>query len=205
MFYGALRTFSTFGLGWARRLVSSAREAYDVWSAEKRAAAGAGETTPLTSAPLNINAQLRRHFFNRDGVQVFGSFFTIWGGWATAGHVVTQMLGNTPEFATGEAVVTPAGLDVALIGCTLPDRQPSLPILGQRVVVAGFPGGSSKLSHRRGKVHMQRPNDPGQTWIVQFDDGYDPVVVGMSGGGVFDETSGEAIGILVTAQLSGRH
>ena len=136
---------------------------------------------------------VRRHFYNEPGFQTYASFFPLWGGWATAGHCLTEACGHLPPFADGEAVSWPDGLDAALIGCTPPRKGPSAPQRGQRMVAHGFPAGSRHAETRNGTVYHER--SPGQ-WIVQMDDPDEPVVTGMSGGPVI--VDGVPIGILIT-------
>ena len=152
----------------------------------------------LAPAPAN---GVRRHFFNLANSQTYASFFPLWGGWAGAGHCLTDTAGALPGFMTdangptGLAVSWPDGLDACLIGTTRPHARPDAPVAGRRVVVRGFPAGSLHVAERRGTVYHER--QPGQ-WIVQLDDGEEPVVVGMSGGPVTDAGTGEPLGILIT-------
>ena len=138
---------------------------------------------------------MRRHFYNERGFQTFASFFPLWGGWATAGHCLTETGGLCPPFAKGPCQSWPDGLDAALIGGTLPAAPPSRPRAGQAVVAQGYPAGSRHLETRTGTVYLERL--PGQ-WIVQMVDADEPVVTGMSGGPVLDATTSEPLGILIT-------
>lgn len=202
VFYGSLVTFTTFGLGWARRLVEGARAANSILEQEKRANTPAPPSAPSVKPARDAMAEIpsgldvRRHFFDERGVQVFGTFFSLWGGWATAGHVMNQMLRTNPPFAPGAAEIDPQQMDAALLGCLLPDAQPSAPVEGQKVSVFGFPAGSSTPSIRSGEVYLRRPSS--DAWIATIETPSEPVVVGMSGGPVCDEASGEVIGILIT-------
>lgn len=205
-FYGLLETFRTFGLGWARRLVAGARLSHallDDLRASSPDPSDDGDLgaqaadTPIPRVPTKIVSpvELRRFFFDDLGVQTYGSFFRLWGGWATARHVVESMKLRIPHFATGEVRLGDENLDAALIGCTLPSQAPAQPTKGQAVLCMGFPAGSSAASTRRGVVHLRRP---GQAfWVARITAPTEPVVTGMSGGIVFDEQRGLPIGIIV--------
>lgn len=188
VYYGALRTFSTFGLGWARRLMSTARRAVKLLK-ENTAAA---QTEQLSSERQDVV----RYFYNERGVQAFGTFYKHWGGWVTAGHVMDSMLGSNPPFARGEPLISPGGLDAALIGCTLPVQPPPEPNPGQKIYVAGYPAGSANLAKRRAEVYLKRPGD--NSWIAMIESPAEPVVVGMSGGIVCDIETNAPMGILIT-------
>ncbi len=210
VFYGSLKTFTSFGLGWARRLVSGARLAHSILTDSRNGATEPAEPvenpadTPANNAPsivepsplLPANISLKRHFFDERGIQVYGSFFQLWGGWITAGHVIRQMLNTSPPFASGQQILYPGQMDAALMGCTIPDQQPRAPVIGQKIVVAGYPAGSSTPSFREAEVYMQRPQTT--DWIATISSPAEPVVVGMSGGVVYDATSKAIVGILIT-------
>ncbi len=212
VFYGGLRTFTTFGLGWARRLVSGAREAHSILTDSKSPVdiptpppeitpedptiPEEAPTIPMVNSPLPPSVSLRRHFFDERGIQVYGSFFQCWGGWVTAGHVIQQMLKTSPPFAQGQQVLYPGQMDAALLGCSLPDQQPPAPVVGQKIIVAGYPAGSSQPSLREAEVYIQRPNTT--DWIATISTPSEPVVVGMSGGAVYDADTKNIIGILIT-------
>lgn len=209
VFYGGLRTFTTFGLGWARRLVSGARSAHSILTdsrspiappapkpPEENTQSATNATEAVAHSPLPSNIQLKRHFFDERGVQVYGSFFHHWGGWITAGHVIQQMLKTSPPFASPHQVLYPGQMDAALLGCTLPDAQPAAPEIGQKIIVAGFPAGSGQASLREGEVYIQRPRTT--DWIATIANPAEPVVVGMSGGVVYDADTSEIMGILIT-------
>jgi hypothetical protein len=106
------------------------------------------------------------------------------------------MLKSSPPFANGQQILSPGQMDAALMGCTLPDRQPDAPQPGQKIIVAGYPAGSDTASIRQAEVYMQRPRTT--DWIATISTPSEPVVVGMSGGAVYDATSHEVIGILIT-------
>ena len=150
----------------------------------------AGNTHASHSTPT-----ARRHFFNLAHSQTYATFFPLWGGWASAGHCLTETGGALPPFAKGDVVHWPDGLDAALIGCALPPSAPAAPTVGRRVRACGYPAGSRHEEVRHGAVYFER--QPGQ-WIVQMDDADEPVVTGMSGGPVVDAESGEVLGILIT-------
>ncbi len=209
VFYGSLRTFTTFGLGWARRLVSGARAANTILTEARNTLAIPPEPAPSTEADdkstelllapvssLPANISLKRHFFDERGIQVYGSFFQCWGGWITAGHVIQQMLRTSPPFADGQQILYPGQMDAALMGCKVPDQQPTKPEIGQQIIVAGYPAGSSTPSLREGEVYMQRPQTT--DWIATISNPSEPVVVGMSGGVVYDAATKEIVGILIT-------
>lgn len=211
VFYGGLRTFTTFGLGWARRLVSGARLAHSILTDSRvpteetpSVEEAEDQSTPASNTPsvienspaLPSSIVLKRHFFDERGIQVFGSFFQLWGGWITAGHVINQMLKTSPPFASGNQILYPGQMDAALIGCSLPHQQPPAPVVGQRIVVAGYPAGSSQPTFREAEVYMQRPSTT--DWIATISSPSEPVVVGMSGGAVYDAQTKAIIGILIT-------
>ena len=100
-----------------------------------------------------------------------------------------------PPFAGGELMSWPEGLDVALLGCSLPASRPKDPVIGQQVICKGFPAGARAVEQRRGKVYFER--NPG-TWITHIQIPDEPVVTGMSGGPVIDLQTGEPIGIIIT-------
>jgi len=158
-------------------------------------------TPPETEQSPNAGPHMpniRRHFYNEPGFQCYASFFTLWNGWATAGHCLTEAAGLIPPFIPDQTVVNwPGGLDAALIGCSLPDKRPSPPIIGQRVSVHGYPAGCRTLEIRHGHIYIERGTGSG-TWIVHIEDPDEPVVTGMSGGPVIDRDSGLPIGILIT-------
>lgn len=147
--------------------------------------------------PMDLGADIRRHFFNERGFQTYASFFSLWGGWATAGHCLTETGGRVPPFAKGRIINKPGGLDAALIGAKLPLSCPAPPREGLEVVCYGFPAGSRHRETRRGKVYIPRPGEPGR-WIVHIFEPDEPVVTGMSGGPVMIAGTDQPIGILIT-------
>lgn len=157
-------------------------------------------TTPLvqSASPLSTIAgpDVRRHFYNEAGFQTYASFFQYWEGWITAGHCLSEAAELIPDFADGDVICHPDGLDAALIGCTLPQNCPAAPFPGQEIICIGYPAGCRTAEIRRGKVYMQRPNAP--SWIAHIIDPDEPVVTGMSGGAVIDAASGTPIGIIIT-------
>jgi hypothetical protein len=151
---------------------------------------------PVQEKPVR-EEMVRRHFFNERGFQTYASFFKAWDGWITAGHVLDESKDRLPPFANGRVEKWPAGLDAALLGCTLPQDAPTEPIRGQTIRCIGFPAGSTQAAQREAKVYMQRPGQT-DTWIAHILNPDEPVVTGMSGGAVIDVTSGHAIGIIIT-------
>lgn len=145
--------------------------------------------------PFGTALEVRRHFYNEAGFQTYGSFFSHWEGWVTAGHVLTEASDLMPPFTAGECQSWPDGLDAAVIGCTLPLIAPEPPRAGQDVIIKGYPAGSRHLEERRGTVYFERA--PG-VWIAHIKTPDEPVVTGMSGGVVTDADSGIPIGILIT-------
>lgn len=191
IFYSALDTFGVFGLGWARRLVSTARLAYAV-AAEQFS--GAGDTTPEASARAVALERLDRYFLNNGVIQTYGSFFRLWDGWATAAHVYTEMGRTVPDFATGDRNISPGFLDVALFGTTLPPSRPPEPVEGQQLLAIGFPAGSSTPAERHAEVYLRRSSE---SFIARITQPHEPVVVGMSGGIVVDKETAEPVGVIV--------
>lgn len=161
----------------------------------------AADTQPAPTGILssNISEQdVRRHFFNLKTQQCYASFFPYWGGWITAGHVLTSSAHNWPPFADeGKEHLWPAGLDAALRGCRLPDEAPPKPYAGQKVKVMGYPAGASSLSVRHGEVYLERSKKSG-IWIAQIHRPDEPVVTGMSGGPVICKKTNKPIGIIIT-------
>ena len=141
---------------------------------------------------------IRRHFYNEQRFQCYATFFKVWKGWVTAGHSLTDAAHIWPNFTgNGEGLIWPGGLDAALKGCQLPKLKPAKPYSGQNVIIRGFPAGSRHMEERRGSVYLERGTGSG-VWIAHIKTPDEPVVTGMSGGPVMDETSGAPIGILIT-------
>jgi len=140
---------------------------------------------------------IRRHFYNQRGFQCYASFFAYWDGWISAGHCLTEAHDLFPPFAKGELNSWPGGLDAALMGCRLPAQKPEAPIIGQRVIMKGFPAGCRTMEIRHGHVYIERGMGSG-TWIAHIETPDEPVVTGMSGGPVIDRDSGQPIGIIIT-------
>lgn len=153
------------------------------------------------SDPKAINAEkataIRRHFYNEPRFQCYATFFPHWGGWITAGHCITEAGELPPPFAKGDIISWPGGLDAALLGCKRPAQRPSAPIIGQEVILQGYPAGSRHLEHRSGHVYIERGSGSG-TWIAHIETPDEPVVSGMSGGPVINADTGEPIGIIIT-------
>ena len=201
------QTIRHFNLSWARRLLDAARLAYSllgdkrVRGAKPRAANG---VTTGQAAMLDV----RRHYFFHagHGVSCYGSFFRLWGGWATAAHVMEDMLFINPPFAVGDQLHRPAGLDVCLIGCSLPLEEPPAPSKGQELVVAGYPWGAQHVETRACEAlyemdhtDLRFRNSVGTFWTARIYEPAEPVVRGMSGGVVYDAKTGTPMGILTTA------
>ena len=159
-----------------------------------------GPASPQPVPPFRQSgAEVYRHFYNERGFQCFASFFPLWGGWATAGHVLTEAGHLWPEFThcEGEAQLWPGGLDAALNGCALPNHPPADPTEGQEIIACGYPAGSRHCESRHGTVYIQRQTGSGD-WIAHIKSPDEPVVSGMSGGPVMDARTREPIGILIT-------
>ena len=146
---------------------------------------------PAADLPLDI----RRYFYNEPGFQTYGSFFAHWGGWITAGHVISEAGGKLPDFALSLTQDRPGGLDAALLDCRLPAQKPAEPVRGQNVICIGFPAGSDVATRRRGKVYFRRSD---ASWIAHIIAPDEPVVSGMSGGVVLDAEKQTPIGIIIT-------
>lgn len=123
----------------------------------------------------------------------FSTWFRHWGGIIGAAHSVEawpEDRAQWPDWTQDKSLILrPAGLDVALFGCTLPDRPPAALRHGDRVRLRGYPAGVTDPTHyevRNGIAYMDRPEETRKgdapSWIVQFDDGSVLAVGGMSGG-----------------------
>lgn len=153
----------------------------------------------------------------------FSSWFSLWGGVAGAGHSVEAWPNGigwkpgkdrsgwpewTHRYTDDQITLRPAGVDVALFGCTLPIRPPARMQVKERVRVRGYPAGVSVQDHyevRNGFAYMERPEEfrdgAPATWIIVFDDGSQPAMGGMSGGPItLVRASGkeELCGVLIT-------
>lgn len=160
--------------------------------------------SPRTHKSLAEISEVRRYFYDGPSSYTYGSFFSHWGGWVTAKHVIDEMSGNVPNFASGLLISGPGGLDGSTIGCVLPNSAPSQLTEGQAIVVHGYPAGSSAMEERIGEVYLKRPQSnaagvivQGPSWIVRIDTPHEPVVTGMSGGVARDGTTGEPVGIII--------
>ena len=154
---------------------------------------------PVAKSPA-LSLDIRRHFYNEPGFQCYTSFFAHWGGWITAGHCLTDAGNLLPPFASvskGDYQSWPDGLDAALIGCGLPAKCPAAPVIGQKLIIKGFPAGARTLETRSGHVYIERGAGSG-TWIAHIKTPDEPVVTGMSGGPVIDANTGMPIGIVIT-------
>ena len=162
-------------------------------SAPKKPVSQSRPNTPAQKAEPTI----RRHFYNERGFQCYASFFSVWEGWISAGHCLTDSQGLLPPFAKGELITWPGGLDAALMGCRLPAKRPEAPIIGQRIIIKGFAAGCRTMETRHGHVYIERGTGSG-TWIAHIEEPDEPVVTGMSGGPVVDSDSGQPLGIIIT-------
>ena len=162
-------------------------------SAPKKPVSQSRPNTPAQKAEPTI----RRHFYNERGFQCYASFFSVWEGWISAGHCLTDSQGLLPPFAKGELITWPGGLDAALMGCRLHAKRPEAPIIGLRIIIKGFAAGCRTLETRRGHVYIERGTGSG-TWIAHIEEPDEPVVTGMSGGPVVDSDSGQPLGIIIT-------
>ncbi len=191
IFYSMLDTFGVFGLGWARRLVSTARLAYETAAKQFETADNAEDELPARQEALS---RLTRYFLNDGVIQTYGSFFRLWNGWATAAHVYQDMRKKAPDFATGTPIIGPEFLDAALFGVQLPDTAPPEPVPGQKLLAIGYPAGSSEPSERHAEVYLRRSSE---SFIARIHAPKEPVVVGMSGGIVIDRDTAEPVGIII--------
>ncbi len=154
-----------------------------------------------SSAPINPpipdlgSTDIRRYFHNHSGFQCFTSWFAHWDGWISAGHCVTEAQDHLPDFARGKAISWPSRLDAALVGCTPPKTRPPVPMIGQDVIICGYPAGCRTMEQRTGRVYYERGAG---SWICHIFEPDEPVVTGMSGGPVLDARSLTPIGITIT-------
>ena len=153
------------------------------------------EIPDIPKSVISGDTNVRRYFHNERHFQCYTSWFAHWGGWISAGHCLTEAQDHLPDFAQGEFIKWPDGLDAALVDCTLPTKRPANPVIGQDVILKGFPAGSRHMESRTGRVYHERM--PGQ-WITHIFEPDEPVVTGMSGGPVLDAKTGEPIGIIIT-------
>ena len=145
---------------------------------------------------ISTNLDVRRYFHNENHFQCYTSWFAHWGGWISAGHCITDAQDHLPDFAQGHTVSKwPGGLDAALVDCTLPASRPAGPVIGQDVILQGFPAGCRHMEERTGRIYFER--SPGQ-WIMHIFEPDEPVVTGMSGGPVLDAKTRLPIGITIT-------
>jgi len=146
---------------------------------------------------ISDSLSVRRHFFDEERFETYGSFFNLWGGWATAAHVTEAASQIIPGFASGPLIERPGSLklDAAFMGCTFPTTAPPQLTAHQRVEVLGFPAGSAAVARRLGQVHARRPE--GVSWIVRIESPNEPVTSGMSGGVVVDLKTKEPVGIII--------
>lgn len=157
----------------------------------------AAELSSIQTAPLpEKQVDIRRYFHNERHFQCYTSWFAHWGGWISAGHCLTEAQDHLPSFADGkDAIKWPDGLDAAVVGCDLPKIRPEEPVVGQDVMILGYPAGSRHLESRTGRIYFER--SPGQ-WIIHIFEPDEPVVTGMSGGPVLDAKTRKPLGITIT-------
>ncbi|MEP3654808.1 MAG: serine protease [Litorimonas sp.] len=157
------------------------------------------DPTPVSVKKKQKNGakiDVRRYFHNERHFQCYTSWFAHWDGWISAGHCLTEAHDHLPDFVQNRTFTKwPDGLDAALVGCTLPDVRPIDPVVGQDVILMGFPAGCRHMETRTGQVYFER--SPGQ-WITHIFEPDEPVVTGMSGGPVLDAKSRQPIGIIIT-------
>lgn len=138
----------------------------------------------------------------------YGTYWNYCDVWVTAGHVHRSTGGAVPEPVTG-AAVSSINIDAAFYGDDWGCEKPAEITEGQRVWVAGYPGGANSIALRSGVAYVKRASSgsPGYsdpTWVVVFPKGNlaswlsEPVVGGMSGGVVIDAETYAPVGILVT-------
>lgn len=158
-----------------------------------------------------VTSIVKRYRYQTSSASASGTFFKIWGGWASADHVYTAMQLFTPPFIKGEITRFEYMVDAIMWGVDFPSVRPAEPVVGQRVRVYGYPRASSHITYREGTVYANRrasgsPKYLRSTWIIQMDeipaDGAEDVTTenvstGMSGGACITE-NGDIIGILVT-------
>lgn len=150
------------------------------------------ETSPVKKNGTDV----RRYFHNEQNFQCYTSWFAHWDGWISAGHCVTEAQDHLPDFTNDHASTKwPDGLDAAVVGCTLPAKRPADPVIGQEVILQGYPAGSRHMEQRTGRIYFER--SPGQ-WIIHIFEPDEPVVTGMSGGPVLDAKTAVPIGITIT-------
>lgn len=153
-------------------------------------------TEPSPTFRTNRDIDVRRYFHNERNFQCYTSWFAHWDGWISAGHCLTEAQDHLPKFAANQSFTKwPDGLDAALVGCTLPRKRPPSPVIGQDVILLGYPAGSRQLEQRKGRVYFER--SPGQ-WILHILEPDEPVVTGMSGGPVLDAKTRQPLGITIT-------
>ena len=167
---------------------------------------------PIILANRTNTVDLRRYFYEglipvrghpdvKQQGYVYGSLFSHWGGWVTAGHVLYDANHNPPPYANGSVIYRPGKLDAALVGCRLPDTPPSDIKEGDQIVISGYPAGSAVPAVREGAAHIYREPESWEDkefgrWVIRIDLPTEPVVSGMSGGVAIHAETGEIIGIV---------
>ena len=150
------------------------------------------------------NYTLTRGFENN----AYGTYWQHCGVWITAGHVHAETLGATPP-PLPRAAITHGDIDAAFYGTKWTCGVPQDLTEGQRVWIAGYPGGANAVALRSGVAYIKRSSSGSDgysepTWVIVFPKNNlaswlsEPVAGGMSGGVVIDADTLEPVGILVT-------
>lgn len=140
-----------------------------------------------------------------------GAYGTYWqhcGVWVSAGHVDRETRGAVPAGVSGDPVSS-IDIDAVFYGKSWSCDTPADIVEGQKLWIAGYPGGSDTLAMRQGVAYIKRSSsgsdgyvDP--TWVIVFPKNNlatwlsEPVAGGMSGGVVVDAETLAPVGILVT-------
>lgn len=173
-----------------------------------------GKTATETVVELNERQTIEAHILDVHTASrgfknnAYGTYWKHCGVWITAGHVDRETGGQVPEPVTGGGVSS-IEIDAAFYGREWSCDKPQDINEGQRVWVAGYPGGSDALALRSGVAYIKRSSSGSDgystpTWVVVFPKNNiaarlsEPVVGGMSGGVVIDAETRDPVGILVT-------
>jgi len=138
----------------------------------------------------------------------YGTYWKHCGVWVSAGHVDRETRGAVPPPVDG-ATLSSIDIDAVFYGRTWTCETPQDMVEGQKVWIAGYPGGANALALRGGVVYLKRSSSGSDgysapTWVVVFPKSNlaswlsEPVAGGMSGGIVIDAETFDPIGILVT-------
>jgi len=135
--------------------------------------------------------------------------------WVSAEHCHQEMGGQTPPAIDADTVVTePTSFDAVRYSIAKPSARPRAMIEGEEdgegVFIVGYPAASGEPTLRRARVYFKRQFSASATYdkpamIILIETprryvsgaAYEPVIGGMSGGGVFS-LSYEPLGVLVT-------